>query len=88
MNDRAYKITLNPKCDGYQRGIASMLYIFFDKKIGSGVSVNEVIAQELHKPVIKTFKWKKRYARFKDNMSPDLVKTRSLSAKNRSVEYL
>ena len=35
LNDRAYKITLNPKCDGYQRGIASMLYIFFDKKIGS-----------------------------------------------------
>ena len=25
-------------------------------KIGSGVSVNEQLAEELHKPVIKTFK--------------------------------
>ena len=40
-----------------------MVYKFLDKKIGSGVNVNEVLAQELHKPVIKKFKIKKVYAR-------------------------
>ena len=29
---RAVKITLNPKCDGYQKGLASMVYKFFDRK--------------------------------------------------------
>ena len=29
---RADKITLNPKCDGYQRELASMVCKFFDRK--------------------------------------------------------
>ena len=29
-----------------------MVYKFFDKKTGSGASVNEELAEELHKPVI------------------------------------
>ena len=33
-----------------------MVYKFFYNKIGSGVSVNEQLAEELHKPVIRTFK--------------------------------
>ena len=33
-----------------------MVYKFFDKKTESGLSGNEEIAQELNKPVIKTFK--------------------------------
>ena len=33
-----------------------------------GISVNEQLAEELHKPVIKKFKRKKDYARFKDNI--------------------
>ena len=38
--DEAFNIDKNPKYDGYQRGIASMVYIFFDKKSkGSGVKV-------------------------------------------------
>ena len=47
-----------------------MVYEFFHKKIGSGIraNVNEVLAQELHKPVIKKFKKRKVYARFKDNI--------------------
>ena len=35
-----------------------MAYIF-DKKTGSGASVNEDLAQELHKPVIKKLKIEK-----------------------------
>ena len=45
-----------------------MVYNFFDKKIGSGASVNEELAQELHRPVIKKFKRRKVYARFKYNI--------------------
>ena len=30
-----------------------MVYNFFDEKIGLGVSVNEELAPELYKPVIK-----------------------------------
>ena len=45
LKDRAYKITMNPKYDWYQRGQANMVNKFFNKKAGSGV--NEELAQEL-----------------------------------------
>ena len=51
----------NPKYDGYQEGLASMAYKFFDKKskVG-GVNIpsefNEQLAEELHKPIIINFK--------------------------------
>ena len=63
LRDKAFKIASNPKYDGYQRGLASMVYKFFDKKSkGSGITTNEFnyqLANELHEPVIKKFKKKK-----------------------------
>ena len=56
LKNKAYEIAINPKYDGHQRRLASMVYKFFNKKAGSGESVNEELAQELHKPVIKKFK--------------------------------
>ena len=39
LKDKALKIASDPKCDGYQRGLASMVYKFFDKKSsGSGIA--------------------------------------------------
>ena len=32
---KAFKIASNPKYDGYERGSASMVYKFFDKKYAS-----------------------------------------------------
>ena len=32
LRDKAYDIASNPKYDGYQRGLASMVYKFFNKK--------------------------------------------------------
>ena len=32
LRDKAFDIASNPKYDGYQRGLASMVYKFFDKK--------------------------------------------------------
>ena len=66
-----------------------MVYKFFDKKTGSGAHVNEQLAKELHKPVIKKFKRRKVYARFKDNiLAADLAEMESLPSKNKNVKYL
>ena len=32
MKDKAFKIASDPKYNGYQRGLSSMVYKFFDKK--------------------------------------------------------
>ena len=33
FRDKAVKVAKNPNCDGYRRGLASMVYKFFDKKL-------------------------------------------------------
>ena len=67
LRDREFDIAKNLKYDGYQRGLASVVYNFFDLKsaslvdkstAGSGVNMhanNEKLAKELHKPIIKFF---------------------------------
>ena len=45
MKDRAYEIARNHNYDEYQRALPSMVYIFFDKKTGSGVSANEQLVK-------------------------------------------
>ena len=67
LRDKAFNIANNPKYDGYQRGLASMVYKFFDKKFaGSGVNMHaniehpldlatQKIAEVLHKPIIRKF---------------------------------
>ena len=40
LNDKSFNISKNPKYDWYQRGLASMVYKFFDKRsTGSGVNI-------------------------------------------------
>ena len=64
LKDKAFKIASDPKYDGYQRGLASMVYKFFDKKSkGSGIAAllvnkfaneqNYQPANEIHKPIIR-----------------------------------
>ena len=58
---KAFKIANNPKYDGYQRGLTSMGYKFFDKKskgtgIKNDIKENQQLANELHKPIIRKFK--------------------------------
>ena len=66
LRDKVFNIAKNPKYDGYQRGLASMVYKFFDKKSASltdkSVSGSDIanepnyqLANELHKPIIKKF---------------------------------
>ena len=71
LRDKAFKIASDPKYDGYQRGLASMIYKFFDKKSsGSGIAnePNYQLAKELHKPIIRKFKKRKVYSSFRDNI--------------------
>ena len=61
LRDKSFNIAKNSNYDGYQRGLASMVYKFFDKKSkGSGVNIkmmhNEQLAKELYKPIIRKFK--------------------------------
>ena len=55
LKNRTYEIARNRRYDVSQRALVSMVYNFFDRKTGSGVSVNEQLAEELHEPVTKKF---------------------------------
>ena len=56
MKDWAYGIAINLMYNGYQGGLACILYKFFGKKAESGASVNEELPQELTKQWLKNFK--------------------------------
>ena len=84
LHDKAFNIAKNPKFDGYQRGLASVVYDFFDKNSTSltdksasgGVFQNEVIpnqhlsdlAVELNKQIIKKFEKIEVSSSFKGNI--------------------
>ena len=106
LRNSAYDIASNPKYDGYQRGLASMVYKSFDSNVapldnktmsGEGnakhsskyTGNNKILAEELHKPVIKKFNKRKVYSQFRDNISGvGLADTQSLSKKNKGMKYL
>ena len=84
LKNRAFNIAKDPKYDGYQRGLASMVYKFCDSKVaspdkkssGSGAKhintkitpQNQQLAEGLHKPIIRKFEKRKVHAAFKDNI--------------------
>ena len=58
LRDKAFKIASDPKYGAYQRGLASMVYKFFDKTSkGSGITKESKypLANEHHKPIIRKF---------------------------------
>ena len=98
LRNRAFNIAKDPKYDGYQRGLASMVYKFFDKKSkGSGAKhvntklapQNQQLAEELHKPIIRKFDKRKVQAAFKDNIwGADLADTQLLNKYNIGIRFL
>ena len=83
LRDKAFNIAKSPEYDGYQRGLASMVYKFFDKNLtGSGVPTlankfavdnnktkqNLQLAEKLHEPIIRNFKKRTIHFGFKDNI--------------------
>ena len=69
-----------------------MVCKFFDKKsTGSGIvrGSSSILADELHKPIIKKFDKRKVYSQFKDNIwGVDLADMQSLSRKNKGIKSL
>ena len=92
LRDKAFKIASDQKYDGYQRGLASMVYKFFDKKSsGSGLAnkENTQLADELHKPIIRKFNKRKVHSSFKDNIwGVDLADMQLLSKFNKGFRFL
>ena len=101
LRDKAFNIAKNPKYDGYQRGLASMVYKYFDKKTkGSGVTLadksaiksipqDEQFAEELHKPIVRKFKKRKAYSAFKGNIwAADLADMQLISKFNKGFRFL
>ena len=92
LRGKAFKIVSDPKYDGYQRGLASMVYKFCDKmSSGSGVNTepNHKLANELHKQIIRKSKRRKVYSSFRDNIwGVDLADMQSLSKYNKGITYL
>ena len=98
LKNKAFDIANDPKYDGYQRGLASMVYKFFDKKSkGSGakhvntklIPQNQQLAEELQKPIIIKFEKRKVYSTFKDNIwGAELADMQLLSKYNKGIRFL
>ena len=98
LRDKAFNIAKDPKYDGYQRELASMVYKFFDKKSkGSGAKhvntklapQNQQLAEGLHKSIIRKFEKRKVHAVFKDNIwGADLADMQLLSKYNKGIRFL
>ena len=92
--DKAFAIAKNPKYDGYQRRLVTMVYKFFDNKLkGSGIKdeikENQQLPNELHKPIITKFKKQKVYSCFKDNIwGIDLADKELISKYHKGIRYL
>ena len=61
LRDKVFETGSDSKYDGYQRGLASMVYKFFDKKSSGSVI-------KLHRQIIRKFKRRKVYSSFRDNI--------------------
>ena len=97
FKNKELKIASNPKCNGYERGLASMVYKFFDtiskrsdlKESEGNFLQNAQLANELHKPIIRKFKKRKVYSSFKDNIwGVDLADMQLISKHNKGMRYL
>ena len=90
LRDETFNIAKNPWYDGYQRGLASMVYKFFHKKTSSGtvkseIMSNQELAEELDKPIIVKFKKPKVYSSFKDDTWSDDLSDMQLVSKFKGI---
>ena len=94
LREKAFNIAKNTKYDGYQRGLALMVYQFFDKKTsGNGIKngniSNKQLAKELQKPVIRKFNKRKVHSPFIDNIwGADLADMQLISKFNKGFRFL
>ena len=83
LHNEAFDVAKNPKYDGYQRELASLVYKLLDKK-----SSNQRLAQELHKP-IRNFEKRKKLCSFKDNIQDaDLAHMQLINKFDKAIHFL
>ena len=92
LRDKAFKTAIDPKDDGCQRGLASMAHRFLDRK-SSGRDVdaepNYLLANELHRQIIRKFKRRKVCSSFRDNIwSADLADMQSINKSIEGIKYV
>ena len=92
LRDKTFKTASDPKYDGYQRGLASVVYKFYDKKSSGGaikIKQNYELANELHRQIIRKFKRRKVYSSFRDSIfGVYLADMQSLNKYNKGIRYL
>ena len=92
LRDKAFKIASPPKYDGYQRGLASIVYKFLIKNLVEVVLMLTGIINlqmNLKRQIIRKFKRRKVYLSFIDNIRfVDLADMQSLSKYNKGIKYL
>ena len=88
LRDKIYKIAKEPNYYGTQRGLASLVYQFFDKKT-AGSDIKSIPQNELHEPIIRKFKKRKVYSALKDNVwAADLADMQLTSKFNKGFRFL
>ena len=94
LHNKAFHNAKNPKYDGYQSCLASMVYKFFDKRksgttIKNKIMSNKELAEELHKPIITNFEKRKEYWPFTDNIrGADLADMQLIIKFNKGIRFL
>ena len=90
LRDKTFNIAKNQKYDRYQKGLASVVDKFFDKK-SSGSGANNKIKQneELDKPIIRKYIKRRVYSSFKDNTwGADLADMQFINKLNKGARVL
>ena len=90
LRDKAFNIAKNPKSDGYQRGLASIVYKFFDKKTPGGrVKNGNISKKELYKSIIRKINKRKVHSLFIHNIwGADLADMQLISKFNKGFRFL
>ena len=95
LRDKAYNTANNlSRHNGYERALATLVYLFFDKErkgagIKNEIKENQQVANEHHKPIIRRFKKRKEYSSYMDNTwSVDLADMQLTSKYNKGIRYL
>ena len=93
LRNKAFNTAKNPKYGGYQRGLALMIYKFFDKKTSGSGTKNEdfpykELAEELQKPIIRKFDIRIVHSPFIDNIwGEDLADMQLISKVNTGFSF-
>ena len=94
LRNKAFTIAKNPKYDGYQWGLPSTVYNFFDKKSKGGGAINEIkqneqLDEELHKSVLKKILKRRNCSSFKNNIwDADLADMQLISKRDKGIRFL